>query len=261
MRWLLHAQDATEPRIVCVLGEIDTDFWLSRAYICFVCTVSTAAEEELHSLTAAVQAEKEVRERAESEMEREKELCTRAEVEAEEERQRRREVEGEREQEKVVRGLVEGEVKREKEIRQQAEDSAQQEMEKRRELERRVTEVRASWPSVCCISEEYFLRVSVQTKLELESLKNRALAVVESDSSELQTTLQLVAQLQSQLQTVREETAKREQAEVEWNRGARPRKQRYWSVSVCVCTCESLTGAVSGLVMYIYRVGGEGVIS
>ena len=241
MRWLLHALDATELRIVCVLGEIDTDFWLSRAYICFVCTVSTAAEEELHSLTAAVQAEKEVRERAESEMEREKELRTRAEVEAEEERQRRREVEGEREQEKVARSLVEGEVKREKEIRQQAEDSAQQEMEKRRELERRVTEVRASWPSVCCISEEYFLRVSVQTKLELESLKNRALeelpAVVESDSSELQTTLQLVVQLQSQLQTVREETAKREQAEVETPSGTEEHVHESNGTGQSVCVC------------------------
>ena len=103
-----------------------------------VCSVSAATEEELHSLTAAVEAEKVVREKAELEAVREKELRSQAETEAQEERERRAAMEGEREQE---REKVEGEVVRERELREQAEASAKRETEKRVELERRVTEV------------------------------------------------------------------------------------------------------------------------
>ena len=115
--------------------------YVAHTFCLCVCVCAETSEEEMHSLTAAVEAEKVVREKAELEAEREKELRNRAESEVEQERERRLEVEGEREQEREARGRVEGEVKREREQREQAEASTQREIEKRMELERRVTEV------------------------------------------------------------------------------------------------------------------------
>lgn len=106
------------------------------------CVVSVATEEELQSLNMAMQAEKEVRKKAETEAEREKRLRSRAESEMEQERQRRMEVEGEKEKEREARGHMEGEVQQEREMRKQAENSAQKEIEKRLEIERQVSEVR-----------------------------------------------------------------------------------------------------------------------
>ena len=97
--------------------------------------------EELQSLTAAMQVEKEVREKVETEVVREKELRSHAESEAEQERDRRREIEGEKEREREARGHVEGEVQKERERREQAEESVQRETQRRLEIERQATEV------------------------------------------------------------------------------------------------------------------------
>ena len=59
-----------------------------------------------------------------------------------------------------------------------------------------------------------YMHIAIQAKLELESIKSGGTtgepSAVGDDASELQVVLQLVAELRSQLQSVREETAERE---------------------------------------------------
>ena len=54
-----------------------------------------------------------------------------------------------------------------------------------------------------------YMHIAIQAKLELESITGEPSAVGD-DASEMQVVLQLVAELRSQLQSVREETAERE---------------------------------------------------
>ena len=103
---------------------------------------SSVTEEEMQSLNAAVQGERDEREKAERERVREKELRDMAENQAQLEREKREEAEQKWEREKTAKGKMEEEVQVEREKREQAEESAKREKERRVDLERVVSEVR-----------------------------------------------------------------------------------------------------------------------
>ena len=110
---------------------------------------SSVMEEEMQSLNAAVQGERDEREKAERERVREKELRDMAENQAQLEREKREEAEQKWEREKTAKGKMEEEVQVEREKREQAEESAKREKERRVDLERVVSEVRNNYLEMC----------------------------------------------------------------------------------------------------------------